>query len=118
MLQKGRSVDIDAVGGEQPAQAAVYEHPRVTEARMQVGSRGMGGQGRLSGQRAQAACTACPCAAQPPSTHQPVVGPHFVRPLLALSQAQQLAASVDAQQIQALAMAPPPERQLVTYEDL
>ena len=40
----------------------------------------MGGQGRLSGQRAQAACTACPCAAQPPSTHQPVVGPHFVPP--------------------------------------
>ncbi|KAL4437957.1 hypothetical protein ABPG77_004178 [Micractinium sp. CCAP 211/92] len=33
-------------------------------------------------------------------------------------QAQQLAAQVDAQQIQALAMAPPPRRQLVSYEDL
>lgn len=33
-------------------------------------------------------------------------------------QAQQLAAQVDVQQIQALAMAPPPERQLVSYEDL
>lgn len=33
-------------------------------------------------------------------------------------QAQQLAASVDAQQIQALAMQRPPERQMVSYEDL
>jgi len=33
-------------------------------------------------------------------------------------QAQQLAASVDAQQVQLLAMKPPPERQLVSYEDL
>lgn len=33
-------------------------------------------------------------------------------------QAQQLAATVDAQQIQALALQPPPQRQLVSYEDL
>ena len=33
-------------------------------------------------------------------------------------QAQQLAASVDAQQLAALAMQRPPERQLVSYEDL
>lgn len=33
-------------------------------------------------------------------------------------QAQQVAAQVDAQQIAALAMQPPPERNLVSYEDL
>ena len=33
-------------------------------------------------------------------------------------QAQQLAAAVEPQQIAALAMQPPPERQLVSYEDL
>lgn len=54
-------------GGEAAAAPEPYEHPRVTEARLQ---------------------------------------------------AQQLAASVDAQQIQALAMQPPPQRQMVSYEDL
>jgi hypothetical protein len=33
-------------------------------------------------------------------------------------QAQQLAAAVDAKQLQDLAMQRPPERQLVSYEDL
>ena len=33
-------------------------------------------------------------------------------------QAQQLAAAVEPQQIAALAMQPPPQRQLVSYEDL
>ena len=32
--------------------------------------------------------------------------------------AQQLAASVDAEQIQQLAMQPPPQRPMVSYEDL
>ena len=65
--QKGPATQRGAEEGEGAAPAEAYEHPRVTEARVQ---------------------------------------------------AQQLAASVDAQQLQALAMQRPPERQMVSYEDL